>query len=42
MNRQNGEIYEIARGLKITELFAYNNSIIFRHDNNFYSIKIPE
>lgn len=42
MNRQNGDIFEIAKNIEIWEIFSYNEKIIFENSWKFYSVNLPK
>ena len=42
LNRKNGKIYEVARGLEIMLFFIFDGKIIFQTKSEFYEVKIPD
>lgn len=41
LDRSNGKISEIARGRNIDRIFAYEGSLVFAENNNFYQVHLP-
>lgn len=42
LNRENGKIYEIARGLKLEKFINFQNALYVKTVDNLFQLKIPE